>query len=162
MLNNSLFSTQMLNNLINDLLDMAKFEQGKFIFQEHYFSLPHLVIKALNMIKYFADEKEILLIMLINSKKQQKRIVIGDNHEQDFNSVFSHLYGDERRFLQILLNFISNALKFTKPGGSITVRVSLVEIQKKLSSSFLQKRYESGKVNKEKELEVESNVRRKT
>ena len=71
----------MLNNLINDLLDMAKFEQGKFIFSEHFFNLPNLVIKALNIIKYFADEREILLILLVNSKKKQMRIVIGDNQE---------------------------------------------------------------------------------
>jgi signal transduction histidine kinase len=100
MLNNSLYSTQMLNNLINDLLDMAKFEQGKFIFSEHFFNLPNLVIKALNIIKYFADEREILLILLVNSKKKQMRIVIGDNQEslQDFCSIFTNIYGDERRF----------------------------------------------------------------
>ena len=57
LLNNSLFSTKMLTNLINDLLDMAKFEQGKFTLNESYFSLPVLVHKALDVIKYFADEK---------------------------------------------------------------------------------------------------------
>ena len=57
----------MLNNLINDLLDMAKFENGKFILNEKYFNLPVLVTKALNVIKYFADEKDIKLIIIIVS-----------------------------------------------------------------------------------------------
>jgi signal transduction histidine kinase len=59
----------MLTNLINDLLDMAKFEQGKFTLNETYFSLPVLVTKSLNVIKYFADEKNIKLKLIIQNDK---------------------------------------------------------------------------------------------
>lgn len=55
----------MLTNLINDLLDMAKFEQGKFTLNETYFSLPLLVCKSFNVIKYFADERNIKLKLII-------------------------------------------------------------------------------------------------
>jgi signal transduction histidine kinase len=41
-------------------------------------------------------------------------------------NVFTNLFGDERRYLQILLNFVSNALKFSNEGGTITIRLKLV------------------------------------
>jgi len=41
----------------------------------------------------------------------------------------SHLFGDKRRYLQILLNFISNSLKFTDSLGSVTVEVVVNDLQ---------------------------------
>ena len=41
----------------------------------------------------------------------------------------SSIFGDERRFLQILSNFLSNSLKFTNPGGSVTVKLKILDEQ---------------------------------
>ena len=42
--------------------------------------------------------------------------------------------GDRRRYLQFLLNFISNSLKFTQEGGTIKVKIVILEIQDNESS----------------------------
>jgi signal transduction histidine kinase len=48
--------------------------------------------------------------------------------EKDLN-ILSNVYGDPRRFVQIMQNFLSNALKFTDKGGDVTIMVSILEIQ---------------------------------
>ena len=44
-------------------------------------------------------------------------------------SILKNVYGDPRRFIQIMQNFLSNALKFTSKNGKITIKVSLQEVQ---------------------------------
>ena len=44
-------------------------------------------------------------------------------------SILNNVYGDPRRFIQIMQNFLSNALKFTSKNGKITIKVSLQEVQ---------------------------------
>ena len=41
--------------------------------------------------------------------------------------VLQNIYGDQRRYLQLILNFLSNALKFTPKDGSIQIRVNIIE-----------------------------------
>ena len=42
----------------------------------------------------------------------------------------SSIYGDKRRFLQIILNFLSNAVKFTNHKGNIVLKIQIMGIQK--------------------------------
>ena len=49
--------------------------------------------------------------------------------EEECRLFFNNLKGDKLRYMQILLNFLSNAIKFTEEGKSITIRVILLEIQ---------------------------------
>ena len=51
-LNQSIYSSTLINNLINDLLDMAKFESGTFTFYEEYFDLLDVVNCSFSIIEH--------------------------------------------------------------------------------------------------------------
>jgi PAS domain S-box-containing protein len=95
-------SGQALLTIINDILDFSKIEAGKLSFEEVPFDLQVAV-----------DETCELLLPQIREKSLTLRITM------DPKTPF-HVIGDPGRFRQILLNYLSNALKFTQAGG-ITV-----------------------------------------
>ena len=51
------------------------------------------------------------------------------NQYTSISTIFSKVYGDMGRYMQILLNFLSNAVKFTSKGQTIILRVTLIELQ---------------------------------
>ncbi|MBI4651042.1 PAS domain-containing sensor histidine kinase [Candidatus Desantisbacteria bacterium] len=91
-----------LNFLINDLLDVSQLEFGKFKINKQLFSLTKL---------------------LTNKKEEFKIIAEKKNLKLDFNSCPEEIVinGDQERISQVLSNLISNAIKFTNPGGKINV-----------------------------------------
>ncbi len=93
--------------LINDILDLAKVDAGKMTFEKIPFKIA-LSISA--------------MIHLFETKIQEKNLVLIKNYDHRIPEV---LLGDPARLHQILLNLISNAVKFTAK-GTITVNVHLV------------------------------------
>ena len=65
------------------------------------------------MMNYSADERKINLNAVIDSVSNLDLV--------------GHIYGDRRRFIQILVNFMSNSLKFTDEGGSIAIDVKVLD-----------------------------------
>jgi len=61
------------------------------------------------------------LEFLSKKKNIQTKLVIDPAHKK----YFEEFYGDENRFEQILLNFVSNALKFTNENGKVEVKITL-------------------------------------
>lgn len=91
--------------LIDEILDFSKIEAGKLVLQEQSFSLEPCVQSTIELLAPRAHEKGLDLAWTIDPRVP--RIVIGD----------------ETRLRQILLNLLSNALKFTDEGG-VVVTVS--------------------------------------
>lgn len=90
--------------LINEILDISRIEAGKHELKEDKLSLVDVVEGARNMIEVKAKQKNVKLITHYDPK-------------------LSTIWIDERATRQIALNLMSNALKFTPSGGSITLKV---------------------------------------
>jgi signal transduction histidine kinase len=94
-------------DLINDILDLSKLEAGKLELHDDEISLRRAVEECLTLIRNRADKSDVLLATEIEPRLAKLRC-------------------DERAVKQMLLNFLSNAVKFTPAGGTVTTRVRRV------------------------------------
>jgi PAS domain S-box-containing protein len=99
-------SSQHLLGVINDILDVAKSEAGKIELNEEDVDLADEIKLTLRLFAEQAAEAE------VNLKGS-----LGDTPH--------HLRADQRKIRQILLNLVSNAIKFTPPEGSVTISATL-------------------------------------
>jgi signal transduction histidine kinase len=96
-------SGQHLLNVINDILDLAHVDSGKFELREEAEVDPQEIIDScVALMRDGANAGNLQLSTEIESR-------------------LPHLVADPTRLKQILLNLMSNAIKFTKPGGSVLV-----------------------------------------
>jgi PAS domain S-box-containing protein len=93
--------------LINDILDLAKVDAGKMIFEKTPFKMASSISAMLHLFETKIQEKNLELVKQYDSKIPEV------------------LVGDPVRLHQIILNLVSNAVKFT-PSGKITVSVKLI------------------------------------
>lgn len=98
-------SSRYLLSLINDILDMSKIETGKMELAHEYFDFAGLMGEVDLIIYPQAEERQIEYIIYHKEPLEQCYI------------------GDPLRLKQILLNLLSNSLKFTRPGGMIRIRI---------------------------------------
>ncbi len=95
--------------LINDVLDFSKIEAGHLELENTFFLLEDVLNKISTLLSIRAEEKNIELLFAVDQ------------------SVPKALHGDPLRLEQILVNLVSNALKFTKQ-GEIVVRVNVAAL----------------------------------
>ncbi len=98
-------STHLLS-LINDILDMSRIENGTVKLEETEVHIPDLLNDLRTMIQ-----------SLVHAKNQNLFIDTQDVVHED-------VFTDKLRLNQILLNIVGNAIKFTQPGGDITIRLA--------------------------------------
>jgi two-component system phosphate regulon sensor histidine kinase PhoR len=98
-----------LNRLIEDILNVSRIESGLIKINKVPVSLTILIEEQLQMIKSYAEEKNIEII-------GQKPIV------------FDQVYADKDMISQVIVNLLSNAVKYTRPGGSVRIKTEVDEI----------------------------------
>ena len=99
-------SSNSLNVLINDILDLAKVDSGKMTFVKEPFELQKSIKSILNSFDLKLKEKNVALLLELDS------------------NLPSTLLGDSVRLNQIILNLMSNAIKFTHKGTiKLTINV---------------------------------------
>lgn len=97
-------SGQHLLNLINEILDLSRIEAGKYELNEEALSLAAIVDDCSHM---------------LNLRAKAKGQTIRDAIEPDLPKIWA----DERAVRQVVLNILSNAIKFTPQGGDISIKV---------------------------------------
>ncbi len=100
-------SAESLLGILNDILDFSKIEADKLEMETVGFHLEEVINNMINLVKFKVDEREIQVSTEIE------------------NNVPKTLVGDPLRLGQILINLASNAIKFSKTGGTIYLKVSL-------------------------------------
>lgn len=100
----------MMYNLLKDLLDLGQIDKKSFQLNNEYFDLEQTIEKAFMMAQGSADLKKVQLF----------RAPIKD----DERFLFKRIYGDQNRYIQIIVNFLSNAIKFSKSNSVVNVIVT--------------------------------------
>jgi signal transduction histidine kinase len=101
-------SGQHLLSLINDILDLSKIEAGRMELELTDFDLLQAIDNALTLVRERAGRRGIAL-------------------HQSVEEHLGEIRGDERKVKQVLLNLLSNALKFTPEGGRVEVLARVVD-----------------------------------
>ena len=95
-----------LHQLINDILDVSAIEAGKLTLQEEVISIPAVLESVLHMMAIRIDEANLTL-------------------SSDIPENLPRVVADERRLKQIMINILSNAVKFTRAEGAIEVSAKI-------------------------------------
>lgn len=100
--------------LITDILDLAKIESGKLELHIENIEIEKLCNDSLIFVKQLALKKNIQLIYNTSERLKQSQL--------------AYIQVDELRMRQALINLLTNAVKFTPDGGTVTLEVKPTEI----------------------------------
>lgn len=108
-------NSELMRNLMMDLLDLAQMEKSTFKLNENYFSLHDVIQKAFGVLGHIADRKQV-------------QLVAPNAHIRE-SAYYNAVHGDEHRYLQIIINFLSNSLKFSDANSKILIHLRIIEDQ---------------------------------
>jgi len=97
------FSGKHLLGLINEILDLAKMEQGELQLEDDEIDIGDMTAATLRLMTPMAEKGDVNLV-------------------SDIQDDLPMLHADERSVRQVLFNLLSNAVKFTKPGGTVATK----------------------------------------
>lgn len=97
-------ASRTLLSLVNDILDLSKIEAGKMEIIDDYYKLSGVLYDVVNMIQIKAEQKGLDFSVEVDK------------------NLPDHLYGDEVRIRQVIVNLLNNAVKYTQE-GSVSLKV---------------------------------------
>jgi signal transduction histidine kinase/CheY-like chemotaxis protein len=112
-LNSLKFSARYLLSLVNDVLQINKIEENKIVLEKNTFNILDEINMIKNSLSFMAKSSNNIIEVIIDP------------------AIPEYLIGDKLRFSQIIMNLVSNALKFTI-NGEVIVNVSLEKIEHEL------------------------------
>ncbi|OUS12263.1 hypothetical protein A9Q97_06235 [Rhodospirillales bacterium 47_12_T64] len=101
-------SGALLLEIINDILDMSKIEAGELNLQEEVVDLREVTASCFK---------------IINGRAERNRITL----KSEITKECPYLFGDDTRLRQLLLNLLSNSVKFTPEGGQVVLSAKVNE-----------------------------------
>lgn len=99
-----MLEAERLTRLINDILSISKLESGMTETATERIQLDKMAFEVADMLRIHAEEKQVT----INAHRNKKPV---------------YILGNPDHVEQMLINLIENAIKYNKPGGSVTVHV---------------------------------------
>ncbi len=103
-------ASESLLSIVNDILDLSKIESGKMNLVEKEYDTTDLLRAIATMIRVRSNEKDLGFVMEIDPKLP------------------SSLYGDDGKIKQVLLNLLTNAVKYTEK-GHFTLKVEMKQLE---------------------------------
>jgi cell cycle sensor histidine kinase DivJ len=100
-------SGEHLLGLINSILDMSKIEAGRLELQRERFDLGEVAVQSIRFVRFIAERNGVRL-------------------EDAVDPSVRHVFADKRAVTQILINLLSNGVKFTPRGGIVRVEATLI------------------------------------
>ena len=94
--------------LVEDLLLVSRADSGQLRLNRSVISLPEVIANSIEELELMAQDNDIMIV-------------------SDIPGDFPRVYADGTRLQQVLRNLISNALRFTPSGGSVTISARVVE-----------------------------------
>jgi len=98
-------------NVINDILDMAKIEANKVKLAPLTFNFHKMLQKVITVSCFRIREKDLVFKAYVDEK------------------IPKTVFADEHRLIQVITNLLGNAVKFTSPGGSISLDVRFLDLE---------------------------------
>jgi len=103
-------SAKHLLGLINDILDMSRIESGRLVLRKEHFSLNGLLEQINTLVMAQCREKGLSFTCRIDGPVEDRYI------------------GDDTKLKQVLINILSNAIKFTQAPGSVSLNIEQVNV----------------------------------
>lgn len=104
-------SSDFLLSLINNVLEMARIESGKFVLDEEVCKAEELIDKVVSVYSDLMNRKGLIFMTEVDVETE-------------------YYYGDPLKLSEIFLNIVSNSYKYTEKGGKISLTVKELDCQK--------------------------------